>query len=330
MTKAFVFGKFLPFHKGHEAMIHFALNKCDFLTVLICCSDREIIADTIRKSWIEQTFENQTKIEVRIFNYSEEELPNTSESSKKVSKLWADIFKTKFPDYTLLITSEEYGSFVATFMNIQHIAFDISKTLFPISSTAICNNIFENWKFLPTNVRPYFAIKVAILGTESTGKTTLAEKLSVYFNCNLVLEAGREIIADSNHFSFDDLLRVATEHAKRIDDVVLNESPLMVIDTDIHITKSYARFSFGKELTVSADIYNSNRADLYLYLNNDVEHFQDGTRLNEAERNLLDISHRQVLQERDIIIVEISGKWEQRFETAVEQIDEFRSRQLRR
>ena len=39
MIKAFVFGKFLPFHKGHEAMINFALTKCDFLAVFIRDAD---------------------------------------------------------------------------------------------------------------------------------------------------------------------------------------------------------------------------------------------------------------------------------------------------
>ncbi|MFD3001978.1 adenylyltransferase/cytidyltransferase family protein [Pontibacter toksunensis] len=40
MSKAFVSGKFLPFHKGHHAMIEFALERYDFLTVLVCCIDK--------------------------------------------------------------------------------------------------------------------------------------------------------------------------------------------------------------------------------------------------------------------------------------------------
>jgi HTH-type transcriptional repressor of NAD biosynthesis genes len=323
MTKGFVFGKFLPFHKGHEAMIKFALTKCDFLTVLVCCSDKESIRDTFRKAWIEKAFEKQKNIEIRTFNYLESELPNTSETSKEVSEIWADIFKKQLPDYSLLITSEEYGNFVATFMNIQHIAFDIPKKLFPVSATAVRNDLFANWKFLPDSVKPDFAIKVVILGTESTGKTTLAEKLSKHFNCGLVLEAAREIIANSNNFSFDDLHLVAKEHAKRIDETLLANSPLVIIDTDIHTTKSYSRFIFEKELEIPADIYISNRANSYLYLNNDVEYLQDGTRLSEAERNLLDISHRQVLADHNIEIIEIKGDWDERFKKAVEQINKL-------
>jgi HTH-type transcriptional repressor of NAD biosynthesis genes len=323
MTKAFVFGKFLPFHKGHEAMINFALSKCDFLTVLVCCSDKENIPDTVRKSWIEKTFEKQKNIEVKTFNYLESELPNTSETSKEVSEIWADIFKKQMPDYSLLITSEEYGNFVAAFMNIRHIAFDIPKKLFPVSATAVRNDVFTNWEYLPDSVKPDFAIKVVILGTESTGKTTLTEKLSKHFNCSFVLETGRDIIANSNSFTFDDLHLVATEHAKRIDKTILADSPLVIIDTEIHTTKSYSIFAFEKEMEISVNIYNSNKSNLYLYLNNDVEYLQDGTRLSEAERNLLDLSHRQVLTAHNIDIVEIKGNWDERFEKAVEQINKL-------
>lgn len=323
MTKAFVFGKFLPFHKGHEAMINFALSKCEFLTVLVCCSDKESIHDTSRKAWIEKAFEKEKNIEIRTLNYLESELPNTSESSESVSKIWADIFKKQLPDYSLLITSEEYGNFVAAFMNIQHIAFDIPKKHFPVSATAVRNDVFTNWEYLPDSVKPDLSVKVVILGTECTGKTTLTEKLAKHFNCSFVLEAGRDIIANSNSFTFDDLHIVATEHAKRIDKTILANSPLVIIDTDIHTTKSYSRFTFEKELEISANIYNSNKANLYLYLNNDVEYLQDGTRLSETERNLLDLSHRQVLTDHNIDIIEIRGDWDERFEKAVEQINKL-------
>jgi HTH-type transcriptional repressor of NAD biosynthesis genes len=326
MTKAFVFGKFLPFHKGHEAMINFALSKCDVLTVLVCCSDNENIPDVVRSAWIRRSFEKEENVEVRTFNYLERELPNTSEPSELVSKIWADTFKNLFPDYSLVITSEEYGNYVASFMNIQHIAFDIPKQLFPVSATAVRNDVFVNWNFLPDSVKPDFAIKVVLLGTESTGKTTLTEKLSKHFNCSLVLEAARDIIADSNSCSFEDLQLVAAEHAQRIDKTILAHCPLVLIDTDIHTTKSYSRFIFDKELEVSSAIYNSNRAALYLYLNNDVEYLQDGTRLSEAARNLLDRSHRQVLTEHTIDLVEIKGDWDERFEKAVAQINKLVAR----
>lgn len=320
MIKAFVFGKFYPFHKGHEAMIRFALTKCDFLSVLVCCSNKETIPCAIRKDWIEKTFEHEERIEVITYSYNEDELPNTSVSSEAVSALWATIFKELFPHHSLVITSEPYGTFLASFMQIEHIPFDMDKRHFPVSATAIRNDLFAHWNFLPDIVKPFFVIKVVVLGTESTGKTTLTKQLADHFNCSAVAEAGRDIVADSKDFAFKDLHTIAHEHAKRIDKTTAEDSPLVIIDTDIHITKSYALFAFQQPLQVTEAIMAANKADLYLYLNNDVEYIQDGTRLTEDDRNVLDHSHRKVLNEHNIPIIEIRGNWEQRFATAVEHI----------
>jgi len=321
MVKCFVFGKFLPFHNGHKAMINFALTKCDELIVLVCCSDKENLPGETRKDWIDKTFEQAANLQVKIYNYNESQLPNTSVSSKSVSETWAAVFKKELSDCSLLISSEPYGEYVAEFMNIRHIMFDVERVQFPVAASYINSNLFQYWQYLPAAVRPHYAQKVVILGTESTGKTTLTTDLAKYFNCTAVMEAARDIIANSNSFCFDDLHLVAKEHAKRIEQSVLGESPLVIIDTDIHTTKSYARFVFNRELIVSPEIYDCNKASLYLYLDKDVAYFQDGTRLNETERNEIDSSHRQVLKDHKINIVEINGNWKERFEKAVKAIN---------
>lgn len=323
MTKGFLFGKFLPFHKGHEAMLHFARTQCDFLSVLVCCSDREPIPGSVRKAWIEQTVSEQPNVEVLLYPYLESELPNTSETSGTVSEIWAAIFKKLFPEHTILVTSEPYGELVAGFMQIRHIPFDLEKKRFPVSATAIRNDVFANWHFLPDAVKPDFALKVVLLGTESTGKSTLAEKLAAHYSCSLVPEAARELIADSKGFRFEDLQRVLDAHAQRIAQALVGDSPLVVIDTDCHITKSYAQFVFGRDLEIPPAVHALNKAQLYLYLCSDAGYVQDGTRLTEAERNALDRSHRQVLAAHRVNFVEIRGDWEQRFEQAVSQIDKL-------
>jgi HTH-type transcriptional regulator, transcriptional repressor of NAD biosynthesis genes len=326
MCKAFVFGKFMPFHSGHEAMIRFALSQCDFLTVLVCCSDRELMPCSQRKRWITDTFADHEKVEVVMFDYEEDELPSTSVSSSEVSKIWAAKFKELFPDYTRVITSEPYGDMVAGFMGIEHIAFDPQKQLHPVSATKIRADAFSNWAFLPESVKEDYITKVVILGTESTGKTTLTERLSNHFNSAFVLEAGREVISDSTSFSMDDLTRVAEVHAERIADASVGKSPLLIIDTDIHITLSYGQFTFEMLPEVDERIYQRNKADLYLYLNNDVAYIQDGTRLSEEDRNLLDHSHRQVLEQFNIQYEEIAGDWEERFKKSVALIEKLISR----
>lgn len=321
MINALVFGKFLPFHKGHEAMIKFASTKCDKLTVLACCSDKENIPANIRKTWIEKTVEGYDNIDVQTFDFLESEFPNTSVASKSISKIWANKFKELFPDVNLIVTSEEYGDYVAEFMNVQHIPFNIQRDIVPVSATKIRNDLFTYWDFLPDAVKSYYAIKVVILGTESTGKSTLSKNLAQHFNASLVTEAGRDIVGDSKDFEYDDLYLVADEHSKRIEKAMCGDSPLIIIDTDIHITMSYGKFIFNKDIEVNKEIFNINKADLYLYLNNDTEFVQDGTRLEKPYRDLLDISHRTTLKENNIYIVEISGDWDTRFNTAHKHIE---------
>lgn len=325
MVKAFTFGKFYPFHKGHQAMIEFALTTCDFLSVLICSSDKELIPGAVRKKWIEETFSHvpASRLEILFFDYEEAILPNTSETSHSVSEIWAGIFKELYPDVSLLITSEPYGALVADFMNIVSMDYDVAKEKHAVSSSAIRNKPLDYWSFLPDSVKHDFIVKVVILGTESTGKTTLTKKLATHYGCSVVLEAAREIILDSKKFGFEELKLVADKHAEQIALASFGSSPLLIIDTDIHMTQSYAKFVFDKEIKVDLNTYKVNQADLYLYLDKETIYVQDGTRFNEPQRNALDFSHREILVEYKINYVEVCGNWEERFFQSMVYIDEL-------
>ncbi len=321
MTKAFVFGKFLPFHNGHEAMIRYANSISDQVFILICKSDTEEISSDIRKHWIEKTCADLPAVTVLTYEYSERDLPNTSVASRDVSHAWANVFKRILPDVQLLVTSERYGEMVAEYMSIRHVSFDVSRTSFPVSASRINADRISNWRFLPEAVKPFYAIKVVILGTESTGKTTLTQRLAEHYDCSHVIEAARAIIADSNHFDINDLYRVVDRHMRDIEKACCGEHALVIIDTNVFITESYAEFAFDEKLAVDNNVYRVNQASLYLYLNNDAPYYQDGTRLSKADRNLLDLSHRRTLTAHNIDLVEINGDWEQRFQLAVSKID---------
>jgi len=326
MTKAFVFGKFLPFHRGHEQLIDFALRHCDQLTVLVCASDRETLPGPVRQGWIEHTYAAEPRVAVQLLEYRESELPNTSQTSQAVSDVWADKFRELLPDQALVVTSEPYGALVAARLGIRHLVFDEARQQVPVSASRIRANLRAHWHFLPASVRPYYCRKVVVLGAESTGKTVLAGRLAAHFRATLVAEAGRDLIADSTSFSRADLLRVAAEHARRIAQAEAGASPLLIIDTDVHVTQSYTRLFFGAELDLAPEIYARNRADLYLYLVPDVPFVQDGTRLPAEYRHRLDDSHRQTLRRHGITVVEISGSWEQRFRRAVGLVEEMLAR----
>jgi HTH-type transcriptional repressor of NAD biosynthesis genes len=68
------------------------------------------------------------------------------------------------------------------------------------------------------------------------------------------------------------------------------------MDTDIHITQSYAFYKFGQYLDLPKQWYRTQKADLYLYLPAETPYVQDGTRLKNAERNELDQCHIKTLE----------------------------------
>lgn len=319
--KGFVFGKYLPFHEGHLALIRFASQYCRQLTVVVCASDKEILQGSLRTGWITEAVADDDRISCIVCDYKESELPNSSVPSETASQLWARRFKTLLPDADLLFTSEDYGPLVARYMQIEHRYFDKERNHVRISSTQLRNDLYGHWHFLPLPVQQYFAIKVAVLGTESTGKTTLVQQLTTHYHCAAVMEAGRDVISDSNAFTYDDLVTTAIEHANAIENADVSQHPLLVLDTDIHITQSYCRMFLKRELDVDQRIMEINRCDLYLYLCNDVPFVQDGTRLSEEDRNALDISHHTTLRQASVPFTELSGSWNNKFTKARTLID---------
>lgn len=311
-------GKFNPLHLGHIALIEFAQDKCDELIVLICASEKETISGSTRVNWVKDCFKSNSKIRPILLNYLEAELPNTSISSKEVSTVWALKLKTLFPKIDIIFSSEIYGDYLADILECRHICFDIDRKAFNISSTEINSNVFKYWNFLPTSVRPFYVKKICIYGTESTGKSTITEKLANYFQTTFVPEMAREIIEETEECTETHLLQIAELHAKTINEKTKIANKLLFVDTDLNITSSYSQYLFRKMLFVDSWVEEANNFDLYLYLDNDAPFIQDGTRLDKQRRDELNISHKKQLINKGIKYQLVTGNWDERFEKSVE------------
>ena len=334
----FAFGKYCPLHNGHVNLINFGRSLCDSFYVLVCGSNQEAIATRTRADWVREELGSNSGVIVVEYSYDESLLPNTSESDRDVSQIWSDIFRQLLPRTVgLIVTSEPYGEFVAQCMNIEHVCYDQKRSLLPISST----------------LRRSYQKLVVITGTESAGKTTMAAALvqhympsdgdsdtgtacadadadadadAGYTGCcgaALVAEAAREIIADSNDFDMSALMAVAQAQAANITTGRALLRPLVVVDTDVYVTQSYASHAFGEQLELDQSLYEASRADLRLFLvAAGVPFEQDGTRLGSEElRRQLDRSHRETLRRYGQPFVELHGTFAERFREAVTLID---------
>lgn len=319
--KGLVLGKFLPFHKGHQALITYALAHVEQLYVMVCCSDHEDIPAAVRVAWIRDTFAHETRLHVVPFSYRESDLPNTSVADYGISAAWAAVIARLFPDISAIITSEKYGDYVAEILHIRHILFDSDRLEIPISATLIRANPHLHWDFLPDAVKRSFQRKLVLLGTESTGKSTLASALHAVYRSSLVTEAGRDIVPDSTEVTTAQLAQIVTAHHQSVREACAALQPLVILDTDVHITQSYSMFLFGQHLDVPDEIYLHQKADVYCYLAADFPYVQDGTRLPLAQRNLLDVHHRATLAHFGVSYTTVTGDWDSRLAQIQRQVE---------
>lgn len=317
-----ILGKFLPLHEGHLALIEFGLKHCDKLIVLVCSSEKEKIPGEIRVSWIKEYARDIDKIQVEYLFYNEDLLPNTSVSSKEVSRLWAVKLAELFPQIDVFFSSELYGDYLAEFLNIEHKVFDINRNKVSISASSILKDPMSNWDFIADQAKYWFVKKVVLLGSESTGKSILAEKLAKEFSTVHVPEMAREIVEHTKEVVPSDLLKIATLHAQVILEKVKEANKVLICDTDIHITASYAQYLFHQDLNVQEWIKQANKADLYLFLEPDCPFVQDGTRLSEKERNELSEHHKQFFKTAGLNYHLLNGSWDERFEQARKYIND--------
>lgn len=318
LNRGFVFGKFYPFHLGHRAMITFALNHCQHLDVVVCCSNTEAIPSADRAGWIKAEFANNPRINVIELNYDESSLPNSSVANKGISQQWAGEFKRLLPTTELLVTSEPYGDYVAKYMGITHIPFDAARASVPISASVIRANILAHWRYLPAAVQRYFQKTLVVSGTESTGKTLFCNHLVATLPTVLVDEVGRELIKNSKKFALKDLYAIAEAHANNIASCAQSLAPLVVIDTDVYVTQSYAQYMFGGYLNLPASIYKVNNADIRIFMDKQAPYVQDGTRLDKPERDRLEQFHLRALSDFKQNHILVSGAaWDERTQKAM-------------
>lgn len=316
MKTGLVFGKFMPLHTGHLSLIEFALNNCNNLHVILCYTQQEEICGPVRELWLKQALEKYKNITLVSFRYDQEELPNSSVSSREISKIWGRAFKKLVPHADILFTSETYGDYLSEYMKIEHMSFDKQRLENLVSANAIRNDPFHYWDFIADEAKPFFVKKVAIVGTESTGKSILTEKLADYFKTVFVPEAGREIVGKTDQCTIEQLYQISELHAQKIEKKILEANKLLFLDTDLNITKSYSLFLFELELNVAQWIEEANKCDLHLFLETDAEYIQDGTRLSGEQRDNLSLYHKRILEKNGIEYISIRGTWDNRFHIA--------------
>lgn len=89
--------------------------------------------------------------------------------------------------------------------------------------------------------------KIAIVGGESTGKSTLCAHLAAHYNTVWVKEYARKYLEELDRpYRFDDLKKMALGQIATEIELQENANEFLFCDTDLHVFKVWSEFKFQK------------------------------------------------------------------------------------
>lgn len=258
-----VFGKFYPLHTGHIYLIQRACSQVDELHIILCFDeprDRELfenssmsqqptVSDRLR--WLLQTFKYQKNIHIHSFDeHGIEPYPHGWDVWSHGVKGFMNE-KGIVPNFIYSSESQDAPHYNEQF-GIETILIDPQRSFMNISGRQIRRDPFRYWDYIPTEVKPFFVRTVAILGGESSGKSTLVNKLANIFNTTSAWEYGRDYVfshlgGDEMALQYSDYDKIALGQAQYVDFAVKYANKVAFIDTDFVTTQAFCKKYEGKE-----------------------------------------------------------------------------------
>ncbi len=177
--------------------------------------------------------------------------------------------------------------------------------------------------------------KIVVVGPESTGKSTLCDKLANHYNTIWVREYAREyLLKNGTDYTFENLLDVAKGQLANeelglaaITEMLQHTSaniPLF-IDTEMYVMKTWCEFVFGKCHQWILNQVVERKYDLYLLGNIDAPWVKDELREypDFETRERLYHHYKDIVINQNVSWVDISGNYEERLQKAIDAVDKL-------
>lgn len=303
-------GRFMPLHTGHEHYIHFAREMAPDLTVILFSYPGDPISGELREQWLRETFPS-----VKILHATVE--PPAREA-RDFWLQWAKILQRLLPSTPdFFFTGDIRAAHIAKHLGATHVLVDSKREGVPIAATQIRERPLAHWRFLPPAVRPYYVKRVALLGPESTGKTTLARRLADHFQTNLVPEYARQMAeARGRPFEARDIDTIARAQIAAEASLSRAANRILVCDTDARAVRMWSERLFDRCPPWITEAATTRRYDLTLVTAPDVP-FVGQAALDRPEMRRA--FHARCVEEARATsdrVVLVSGSWDDRWATA--------------
>lgn len=313
-SRGMVLGKFLPPHAGHLYLIETALGAVDELAVVVGTLPREPIPGALRFRWMQELAPRATVVHLTDDN------PQEPQEHPDFWAIWEESLRRVLPwEPDAVFASEPYGERLAAIWGAEFVPVDVARAAVPVSGTAIRSDPMAHWHHLPRCVRPFFARRVSIFGPESTGKTTLAQRLADHFDTVLVPEYARgHLERRGGRVTLDDMVPIARRQRAMEEALARSANRLLICDTDPLATRLWSQALFGQVPEALGDV---GHYDLTLLLDVDVPFVPDPVRYLPDERRAFFRACREALDRGGRLYRVIRGDWEERFVGAVAAIE---------
>ena len=164
---------------------------------------------------------------------------------------------------------------------------------------------------------------IAITGAESTGKSTLAESLSVHYQAPIVPEIAREYVEKLNRpYNYNDVEIIARQQINLLNTTSTQNNHYIFIDTWLIIIQVWFEEVFNRKPEWLVSEIRKTKIDLFLVCDTDLEWIADPVRENGGEkRDYLQNRYLQLLEDYNFNYKIIRGNGAQRVENAIQVID---------
>ena len=166
--------------------------------------------------------------------------------------------------------------------------------------------------------------KIAVVGPESTGKSTMSAYLAKHYHTVWVPEYARDYCATlTEPCTWQDEINMFYGQLDLEAEMLPLANELLICDTTFITVKIWSDYTFGRTPQEVLDELPKHPYDLYLLLNIDLPWEEDPLRdFPHMREHFMEIWIKE-LRALDARYVLISGKGDDRYENAVKAIDEF-------
>ena len=317
-----VVGKFWPPHRGHQLLLETAAAQVAELVVLVYANptghgpDSATMPVAERARWLRELYRGDEFAEgprigttpLRVFALSAEAdgVPPDAADDHTHREFVRQWLHRHGLAPAVVFSSEEYGPGFAAHLGAAHVAVDAARQQVPVSGTAVRREPAAMAAFLHPLVAAQLGVvppaavpRVALLGAESSGKSTLAAALAEAMQTAWVPEYGRTLHEQKNgNLDYEDLLYIARRHVELEDEAAAQAHGWLFCDTNAATTALYSYYYFHRcdpALRAMAAVCGQRYAHTFVCAPT-VPFAQDGWRGPEALRSF---QHGMILMQLD-------------------------------